>query len=79
MRTKAEDEAFVLFALQAPVASDLRAVLSTMQNVADVETDGALALDVAKIARRRNSASALPEEVIGSFARNGPDRSRTGQ
>ena len=77
MRTKAEDEAFVLFALQAPVASDLRAVLSTMQNVADVETDGAFALDVA-IARRRNSASALPEEVIGSFARNGPDHSRTG-
>ncbi|MDT5170976.1 MAG: phosphate transport system protein [Mycobacterium sp.] len=72
MRTKAEDDSFVLLALQAPVASDLRAVVSAMQNVADVERMGALAMHVAKIARRRHPAHALPEEVIGYFAEMGP-------
>jgi phosphate transport system protein len=71
MRTKAEDDAFVLLALQAPVAGDLRAVVGTMQNVADVERMGALALHVAKIARRRHPSRALPEEVIGYFAEMG--------
>jgi phosphate transport system protein len=71
MRTTAENGAFVLLALQAPVASDLRAVVSAIQNVADVERMGALALHVAKIARRRHPARALPEEVIGYFAEMG--------
>ena len=43
MRTTADYDAFVLLALQAPVASDLRTVVSTIQNVADVERMGALA------------------------------------
>jgi phosphate transport system protein len=71
MRTKAEDDAFVLLALQAPVAGDLRAIVGAMQNVADVDRMGALALHVAKIARRRHPAHALPEEVIGYFAEMG--------
>ena len=54
MRAKAEDDTFVLPALQAPVASDLRVVVSAMQNAADVERMGALVLHVAKIARRRH-------------------------
>jgi phosphate transport system protein len=66
MRTKAEDDAFVLLALQAPVAGDLRAIIGAMQNVADVDRMGALALlHVAKIARRRHPGRALPEEVSG--------------
>ena len=71
MRTKAEDDAFVLLALQAPVAGDLRAIVGAMQNVADVDRMGALALHVAKIARRRHPGRALPEEVIGYFAEMG--------
>jgi phosphate transport system protein len=71
MRTKVEDDAFVLLALQAPVAGDLRAVVGAMQNVADVERMGALAMHVAKIVRRRHPARALPEEVIGYFAEMG--------
>jgi phosphate transport system protein len=71
MRTKAEDNAFVLLALQAPVAGDLRAVVGAIQHVADVERMGALALHVAKLARRRHPAHALPEEVIGYFAEMG--------
>ena len=42
-----------------------------MQNVANAERMGGLALHVAKIARRRHPASALPEEVKGYFAEMG--------
>jgi phosphate transport system protein len=57
--------------LQAPVAGDLRAIIGAMQNVADVDRMGALALHVAKIARRRHPGRALPEEVSGCFAEMG--------
>jgi phosphate transport system protein len=66
-----EETAFVLLALQAPVASDLRAVVGSIQIVADVDRMGALALHVAKIARRRHPQHALPEEVNGYFAEMG--------
>ena len=68
---RAEETAFVLLALQAPVAGDLRAIVSSIQIVADVERMGALALHVAKIARRRHPQHALPEEVNGYFAEMG--------
>src|SRR6201989_1791065 len=71
MRARAEESAFVLLALQAPVAGDLRAIVSSIQNVADVDRMGALALHVAKIARRRHPQHALPEEVNGYFAEMG--------
>jgi len=68
---RAEETAFVLLALQAPVAGDLRAIVSSIQIVADVERMGALALHVAKIARRRHPQHTLPEEVNGYFAEMG--------
>jgi phosphate transport system protein len=68
---EAEEEAFVILALQAPVAGDLRAIVSSIQIVADVDRMGALALHVAKIARRRHPQHALPEEVNGYFAEMG--------
>src|ERR1044072_7249224 len=71
LRTRAEEAAFVLLALQSPVASDLRLVVGSMQNVADSERMGGLALHVAKIARRRHPAHAVPEEVDGYFAEMG--------
>jgi phosphate transport system protein len=71
MSLKAEESAFVLLALQAPVAGDLRAIVSSIQIVADVDRMGALALHVAKIARRRHPQHALPEEVNGYFAEMG--------
>ena len=71
MQTGAEEAAFVLLALQAPVATDLRTIVGSMQNVADAERMGGLALHVAKIARRRHPASTLPEEVNGYFAEMG--------
>ena len=71
LSARAEEDAFVLLALQAPVAGDLRAVVSSIQIVADVDRMGALALHVAKIARRRHPQHALPEEVNGYFAEMG--------
>jgi phosphate transport system protein len=71
MSTKAEESAFLLLALQAPVAGDLRAVVSSLQNVADVERMSALALHVARMTRRRHPRHALPEEVNGYFAEMG--------
>src|SRR3982074_1087823 len=71
MSAKAEESACVLLALQAPVAGDLRAIVSSIQIVADVDRMGALALHVAKIARRRHPQHALPEEVNGYFAEMG--------
>ena len=71
MSVRAEETAFVLLALQAPVAGDLRAIVSSIQIVADVDRMGALALHVAKIARRRHPQHALPEEVNGYFAERG--------
>jgi phosphate transport system protein len=72
MRTAdAHDAAITLLALQAPVAGDLRAVVSALKNLADVDRMGALALHVAKLARRRHPAKALPEEVDGYFTEMG--------
>lgn len=71
MSSKAEESAFVLLALQAPVAGDLRSVVGSIQIVADVDRMGALALHVAKIARRRHPQHVLPEEVNGYFAEMG--------
>jgi len=71
MQTRAEEAAFALLALQAPVAGDLRLVFGSFQNVADAERMGALALHVAKIARRRHPHHALPDEVKGFFAEMG--------
>jgi phosphate transport system protein len=72
LRAKAaEERAFSLLALQAPVAGDLRAIVSSIRNVADVDRMGALALHVAKLARRRHPDKALPEEVNGYFTEMG--------
>ncbi|MGK2869571.1 MAG: phosphate signaling complex protein PhoU [Mycobacterium sp.] len=71
LSVRAEEAAFLLLALQGPVAGDLRAIVSGIQIVADVDRMGALALHVAKIARRRHPQHALPEEVNGYFAEMG--------
>ncbi len=67
----AEDAAFVLLALQAPVAGDLRAVVSAIRVCADVERMGGLAVHVAKIVRRRHPEHVLPEEANDYFAEMG--------
>ncbi len=71
MSAQAEEEAFMILALQAPVAGDLRSIIAAIQIVADIDRMGALALHVAKITRRRHPQHALPEEVNGYFAEMG--------
>lgn len=71
MQTRAEAAAFALLALQAPVAGDLRLVVGSLQNVANAERMGGLALHVAKIARRRHPNYTLPDKVNGYFAEMG--------
>lgn len=68
---RAEQEAFTLLALQAPVASDLRVVVASLRNVADADRMGALALHVAKIVRRHHPTYAVPQEMSRSFAEMG--------
>lgn len=71
LRAEAEEKAFALLALQAPVAGDLRTVVSGLHIVSDIERMGDLALHVAKIARRRHPDHVLPEDVRGYFAEMG--------
>lgn len=71
MRAQVEKEAFALLALQHPVASELRAIFSSMQIIADAERMGALAVHVAKIVRREYPAQVLPDDVGQCFAEMG--------
>jgi len=63
MRSNAEKVALELLALEAPVASDLRTVVSAIWIVADMQRMGALAIHVAKAARRRHPAHVIPSEI----------------
>lgn len=69
MRASAEQSALELLALQAPVASDLRAVVSALWIVADLQRMGTLAIHVAKAARRRHPNAVLPSEIRPIFER----------
>ena len=58
-----EARALDLLARQQPVASDLRVLITSLRMVADIERMGDLALHIAKVARRRYPASAIPPEL----------------
>ena len=66
-----EAKAFDLLARQQPVASDLRVIVTSLRMVAELERMGDLALHVAKIARRRYPASAVPPELRATILRMG--------
>jgi phosphate transport system protein len=66
-----EGEALKLLALQSPVAGDLRAVVSSLKSVADVQRMHALVMHVAKMVRRRHPAHAVPDDVGRYFAEMG--------
>ncbi|QJY45348.1 phosphate signaling complex protein PhoU [Pseudonocardia broussonetiae] len=71
LRAAAEEKAFALLALQAPVATDLRTVVSAIHGAGDIERMGDLALHVAQAARRRHPDPVLPADVSGYFAEMG--------
>jgi phosphate transport system protein len=60
-----EDLVQQLLARQAPVASDLRLVVTALHVAADLERMGDLSAHVAKTALRRYPAPAVPAEVSG--------------
>jgi phosphate transport system protein len=68
---RVSDRAFALLALQAPVAHDLRVVVSAIQIAADADRMGGLAANVAKVARRHHPETAVPTEAIDHFAEMG--------
>jgi phosphate transport system protein len=66
-----EDKVYDLCARQAPVASDLRIVLTALHLATDLERMGALAEHVAKTALRRHPAVAVPESLFETFEQMG--------
>lgn len=58
-----EEKVYGLLARQAPVASDLRLVITALHVATDLERMGDLAEHVAKTALRRHPAAAAPPEV----------------
>src|SRR3954447_2738629 len=71
LRTAAEEQAFSLLVLQAPVATDLRIVVSGLHAAGDIERMGDLAAHIAEAARRRHSELVMPAEVAPYFAEMG--------
>src|SRR4051794_34699635 len=71
LRDDLEARAFDLLARQQPVAVDLRTVITSLKAVADLERMGDLALHVAKVARMRYPASAVPDDVRGTIRQMG--------
>lgn len=71
IRHSAEEKAFALLVLQAPVATDLRIVVSAIHGAGDIERMGDLALHVAQAARRRHPQPVLPDEIAPYFAEMG--------
>jgi phosphate transport system protein len=71
LRDHLEARAFDLLARQQPVARDLRTIITSLKAVADLERMGDLALHVAKVARMRYPACAVPDEVRGTIGEMG--------
>ncbi|GAA2517132.1 phosphate signaling complex protein PhoU [Rarobacter incanus] len=62
-----DDRAVLLLAQQAPVATDLRVVVSTLRMSATLERMGDLAQHIAQVARRSYPQCAIPEPVLPVF------------
>jgi phosphate transport system protein len=70
-RERIEDESFDILARQSPVAGDLRVLVATLRMVTDLERMGDLSVHVARVARRRYPARAVPpllEPTISAMA-----------
>ncbi len=68
-RERIEERAFELLALQQPVASDLRMLVAALRMVAELERMGDLSVHVAKVARLRVPAVAIPAELLPTVER----------
>lgn len=68
LRSQVEERTYELLALQAPVAADLRVVLTAQQLASDLERMGNLARHVARAALRRFPDHAVVPELTEVFA-----------
>ncbi len=71
LRRDVDHAALAVLARQAPVASDLRAVVAAVHITSDADRMGGLAAHVARIVRRRHPSPVLPDEVVGQFSEMG--------
>jgi phosphate transport system protein len=62
-RERVDDTAFALLSLQQPVATDLRTIVAALRMVSELERMGDLSVHVAKVARLRVPAIAVPEDI----------------
>ncbi len=63
-RERIEEESFDILARQAPVAGDLRMLVASLRMVADLERMGDLSVHIAKVARLRYPARAVPTVLV---------------
>lgn len=66
-----DEQVLELIATQAPVAGDLREVMSALRNTTTLERMGDLAVHVAKVARMRYPDVAVPEQFRATFSEMG--------
>jgi len=71
LRARCEEHTFRLLSLQAPVARDLRLVVTGIHAADRIERMGDLARHVAETARRRHPDCAVPAELTGQFTEMG--------
>jgi phosphate transport system protein len=63
LHQEVEEKVYALVARQAPVASDLRLVVTALHVASDIERMGDLSKHVAKTTLRRHPAKAVPDEL----------------
>jgi phosphate transport system protein len=66
-----EEKIHEVLARQAPVAGDLRMVVTALHIAGDIERMGDLADHVARTGLRRHPAPAVPQELVGVFRQMG--------
>jgi phosphate transport system protein len=71
LQLELEERAIEVLALQQPVATDLRVVVTSLRISADIERMGDLARHVAKLARLRYPSSAIPAELRATILQMG--------
>ncbi|GAB7066387.1 phosphate signaling complex protein PhoU [Mycobacterium hodleri] len=71
LHSTVEKRTLAILAKQAPVAGDLRRVVTAIHVAADADRMGGLASHVAKVGLRRHPRSAVPHELHGRFIEMG--------
>lgn len=71
LHEQVQGRTLTLLARQAPVASELRFVVSAIRIAGDADRMGGLAANIAKVARRRYPEPAIPPDITAHFAEMG--------